>query len=266
MSLTLQEMLVAALRRERGVGKSTAITVAAHFSDLQDFLDWDVTNPDERPRRANDHRVGLTSDAIKSFEALQRSGCLVAGRDNRDNLTAVLARAFAQRQIDAIRETTLTDLLPNPFLIAGLGLGTVDQICHFNVYAYVTRSIVTSMGTFAERLLRAASTDVTKLAKGAWDLVWAGANGKQHWLQIKSGPNVMNADQVKACASAIQATAAGDSALIGMTYGRRDQPTVTRSLLKKALGIGGWDKHTLYGAELWARSVATRSMDHRFLN
>lgn len=70
------------------------------------------------------------------------------------------------------------------------------------------------------------------------------------FLEIKSGFNDMDAGQVKHYADEIKLVEeAGNKGYIGITYGKKDDNTVTAGLLKTY--VPNWEDKTLVGKELW---------------
>jgi len=66
-----------------------------------------------------------------------------------------------------------------------------------------------------------------------WDLVKTEAEENLTWLQIKSGPNTMDKDQIEFWLQKIQEKIQeGDRAFLGFTYGKRTNNTVTLALLQ----------------------------------
>ncbi|MFP4009071.1 MAG: hypothetical protein ACLFV6_13860 [Spirulinaceae cyanobacterium] len=61
-----------------------------------------------------------------------------------------------------LENLNLDDLNPNPFLIQALNLDNPQELIKLNVYMAATRSIVTSMGFFIEKLLVAMTQTTAK--------------------------------------------------------------------------------------------------------
>jgi len=107
------------------------------------------------------------------------------------------------------------------------------------------------MGFFVEKLLLSSSDTVEKAPRGSgWDLIKQDSKGRRHWIQVKSGPNDMDKDQIVYWSGKIaEKTDEGDPAYIGITYGKRTLETVTLGLMKQLLP--DWELKTLIGRELW---------------
>lgn len=70
------------------------------------------------------------------------------------------------------------------------------------------------------------------------------------YIEIKSGPNDLDAAQVKNYKSEIYSVERkGHKGYIGITYGKRDANTVTLNLFRQYLD--NWEERTLIGTELW---------------
>ncbi|TBR59017.1 hypothetical protein B4U84_24480 [Westiellopsis prolifica IICB1] len=82
------------------------------------------------------------------------------------------------------------------------------------------------------------------------NLIKTTSDGEKFWLQIKSGPNNMDKDQVVYWSEKIQEKLKeGYKAYIGFTYGKITSKTVTIGLLKQILP--DWEIQTLIGKDLW---------------
>ena len=75
-------------------------------------------------------------------------------------------------------------------------------------------------------------------------------DGVRSFLEIKSGPNDLDAAQVKHYAEEIALVEQkGEKAFIGITYGKKESKTVSTGLLESYLP--NWKEKTLIGKELW---------------
>lgn len=92
--------------------------------------------------------------------------------------------------------------------------------------------------------------EVSGLKLGDVDLVVDRLGEVKSFLEIKSGFNDMDAGQVKHYADEIKLVEeAGNKGYIGITYGKKDDNTVTAGLLKTY--VPNWEDKTLVGKELW---------------
>lgn len=250
MSEHFHEMLAYALEKEVGITHKKARSLASYFADIKDFLEFKEENLKNLKSISGKNVLKLTDEEIKNLSVYKESGTLSAELTVAENYLAIISRVFTQKQLNMVRSLSLKNLNPNPFLIRALNLDTPDAVVRLNVYMAATRSIVTSMGFFIEDLLLTSSDSVEKVKKSGWDLVKTTSDGEKSWLQIKSGPNNMDKDQVVYWAEKIQEKIKeGDKAYIGFTYGKRTSKTVTIGLLKQILP--DWEMQTLIGKELW---------------
>jgi hypothetical protein len=191
----------------------------------------------------------LTPDQLEAIEQFRSSNILKLTRSVPENLLTVMARRFVFKQVRKLNKMTLTQLSPNPFLIQLLNLGTPREVVELNIYMYATRSMVTSLGYLIEDLLINSSNNTVK-SKKPWDIVKQHADGHRSWLQVKSGPNDMDKDQINLWGPLIaEKLISADESYIGITYGKRSTSTVTMGLFRTYLP--DWEKRTLIGRELW---------------
>lgn len=250
MSEVFQSMLIFLFEKEVGFSKDRAKKLCVYFNCIDDLKN--VTKEQLR-RNVTDIRgrpnIKLKDEELEKIIATARCDLIDPDKSVVENYVKLLCRNFTQTQLNLVQNLVFEKVSPNPLLIKSLNLTTPRECVEFNVYAYVTRSIVTSMGFLVEHLLVSSSDDVEKIKNG-WDLVKTTSDGKQHFIQVKSGPNDMDKDQVITWNDEIKkAIEKGDNAYIGITYGKRDNDTVTIGLFKRYLE--NWEQHTLIGRELW---------------
>lgn len=249
MGEELHEMLSFVLENDVGLSASKARSVAAHFSDIPELLKVDEKGLLDIKSITGKRAVDLSKEEVKSILTVRKRGYVDPKESVPQNYLRAISREFTRRQITMIRSLCLTDLNINPFLVKSLNLHTPREIIELNVYMAVTRSIVTSMGFFVEKLLLASSDSIEKKVAG-WDFVKTKKDGTKHWIQVKSGPNDMDKDQIEFWAEKIEEKiASGDHAYIGITYGKNTNKTVTLGIMKKMLP--DWEVRTLIGRELW---------------
>ncbi|NEP02503.1 MAG: hypothetical protein F6K58_28415 [Symploca sp. SIO2E9] len=242
-------MLIYALEKEIGLTQTKARSLASCFVDIEDFLNVEADQIKNIKSISGKKMVKLTDDEIARILDFKSSGYLSSQLTVAENYLAVICRVFTKRQLDMIGRLTMKDLNPNPFLIRAINLDTPEEVVRLNVYMAATRSIVTSMGFFIENLLLSSSETINKASSG-WDLIKTMDNGERAWLQIKSGTNTMNKDQIKSWTKEINnKIAEGDQAYLCFSYGKRNNDTVTLGLLKQLLPE--WESRTLIGGELW---------------
>lgn len=242
-------MLAYVLINDGGLKKGKARTLASYFVDAKDFCSVKAEDIHEVKGVSGRRTLKLSNDQVVSVVRIAESGLVDPQKTTTENYLAALCRSFTKTQIEMIRGLDLSKLNPNPFLIKSLNLTTPEECIRFNVYALSTRSIVTSMGFAVEKFLLSSSEGVER-GKKPWDIVKTDLDGGRHWIQVKSGPNDMDKDQVLYWSGLInEKLQDGDRAYIGMTYGRRDNETISINHLKKY--FSEWEDKTLIGRELW---------------
>lgn len=86
--------------------------------------------------------------------------------------------------------------------------------------------------------------------KTKFDLVIDGLGEVKSFIEVKSGFNDMDKGQVKHYAEEIRLVEeAGHRGYIGVTYGRKEDNTITAGLLRTY--VPEWENKTLVGKELW---------------
>jgi hypothetical protein len=249
MSEKLHELLAFAFQKELGFTLSRSRSLAAYFENLEEFLS--VTTEDLKNIRSVTGRraINLEPGEIEKVLALKGSGLLSTKWSLEENFLRSVSRDFVRRQVNMIRSMSIQDLNPNPFLINALGLDSPKKFIQLNAYMLVTRSIVTSMGFFLQKLVIASSASVESGQDG-WDAIKVDNDGKRHLIQVKSGTNDMDKDQVVYWAQKIEeALMGGNGGYIGMAYGKRSDETISLNLIKQHLPE--WETKTLIGRELW---------------
>ena len=173
-----------------------------------------------------------------------------------DNFIFLLTSRFILRQLDNIDEISLEKINANPLLCTTLKLETVDDLIKFNVYALATRSIVTAMGFLIQDLLLYSSPNAypgknfEEGKKVKWDIVVEKIGAVRSYIEVKSGPNDLDAGQVKSYQEQIEEVESnGHKGYIGISYGKRGSKSVSFGLFKQYLN--NWEERTLIGTELW---------------
>ena len=245
----LLSLLIYALRREANFTPLGAMILASHFASLKEFLNVRVEDLAEIRSVSGKRVLKLSKYQIEAIKRLQDARILSTKRNASDNLLILIARDFVRKQVKMLDSMTLERMSPNPFLIKCLNLKTPREIIELNVYMFATRSIVTSMGFFVEKLLLASSESAVE-CENPWDILKTDRARNRHWIQVKSGPNDMDADQIKYWSKLIaKKISKGERAYIGTTYGKRTKASVTMGLFKSYLP--DWERRTLIGRELW---------------
>jgi hypothetical protein len=252
ISKNVQDMLAFLIYTEVGFKTyERAKNLSAYFNSIEDFtnLNKEQLKKEVYDKNNGKTNVNLDEKELEKIEKVAQSGLLDSGKSAKENHLRLLCRNFTRTQLSMVRELSLDDISPNPLLIMALNLTTPRDCIEFNVYSRISRSIVTSMGNFVEKVL-ASSSDRAELVPKEWDILKKTADGKKCWIQVKSGPNDMDKDQIDKWSEKIKKkTEEGDRCYIGITYGKRENNTVTLGLFRSYLE--DWENKTLIGRELW---------------
>lgn len=252
MSEQLHELLAFVLEKEVGLPASKSRSFASHFAELEEFFNLQAETLRNGISSISGKRaLRFTPDEIERILEFISSGKLSLELTIAENFLASICRDFTGRQLVMVENLTLGKIHPNPFLIRALNLNTPEEVVRLNVYMTATRSIVTSMGFFIQKLLISCSESAeSPPGKSGWDAIKTTSDGEKCWIQVKSGPNDMDKDQIVYWAAKIEEKIQeGDRAYIGIAYGKRTNKTVTLGLLKQILPNS--ETITLIGRELW---------------
>lgn len=155
-----------------------------------------------------------------------------------------------------LKNMTIENLNANPILCAALKLDNEEDFVKYYAYSAISRSIVTSLGFLVQELLLYSNEFVydgkeySAGQKTKWDIVLDKLDEVRSYFEIKSGPNDMDAAQIKHYDEEMKLIEKeGERAFIGITYGKKDVKTVTTGLLDTYLE--DWKSKVLIGCELW---------------
>ena len=219
--------------------------IASQFASLKSFKDTDmmrykfVTGVDKQ-------EIKLTHDSRTSIEAQKKH--ILSQASIHENWIRYLAHRFVNTQLKNIQNISLDKMNMNPFLIKALNLATPHDVISFNVFQTCTRSIVTSMGFTLEQMVGHSGARMGK--KGEWFDVVKETDNLTHWIQVKSGPNDVDKDQVKHFNDEFKnRDDAKNKSILGIVYGKKTVNTISMNHIKTYLDH--WDKRLLVGKELW---------------
>ncbi len=172
MSDKLHEMLGYVLENEVGLTKTKARSVASHFADIEEFLSADERSYSNIKSITGKIAITLTENELKRIMDYRNSGALSPNKSPIENYLEVMCKHFTERQVTMLRNLKLDSMTPNPLLIMALNLHSPGEVVRLNVYMTATRSIVTSMGFFVEKLLLASSESAEKPPRAdGWDIL-----------------------------------------------------------------------------------------------
>lgn len=248
MKIELSDLIYKVLTVEGDLPSSVSRKISGFYNDIDEFLNC-TYNQLKNLKTVSGRPIELEEQHIRSILNVTSSGVISSSSSVIDNYIRVISMEFTKKQIATIKAISLSKLNVNPLLVRSLNLKTPLEMLEFNIYAAVSRSIVTSMGYFVQNLLSVSSESVEKVQSG-WDIVKHDHNGLNHFIQVKSGPNDMDKDQILYWLGKIlEAESNGNKGYIGITYGKRENNTVSLSLMRTYLP--DMEVRTLVGRELW---------------
>lgn len=235
--------------------KNKLNVIATQFSTLRGFKYATIASlNDIRTIEGDNAFRPLTAKEAKSVTAFQHE--IDLDKNIVQNFIKILTKEFVNKQIAMLSTISIDTFNANPILCTALNLKTPEEFVRYNAYQAIGRSIVTSMGFLVQNLLLYSNEyifdgkDYEEGDKTKFDLVIDRLGMVKAFLEIKSGFNDMDAGQVKHYADEISMVeAAGHRGYIGITYGKKEDATVTAGLLKTY--VPDWESKTLVGKELW---------------
>ena len=231
--------------QKSGIGKKKAALLAGRFESLGSFKDADFGSLELQSPEGR--RVTITEgDLTKINKAKDR---VHPEQSLVENWIKFTSHNTTRKIIENVRGLTLDHINMNPFLIRMLHLRTPEELLRFNVYQTVSRSIVTSMGTSLEYMV--ADCGGRRGRRGEWyDVVKEDAEDT-YWVQVKSGPNNIDKDQMIAFNNNFNETAKTprQHPRLGITYGKPGLRTISLQMAEKYLD--DWESRLLVGRELW---------------
>ncbi len=170
----------------------------------------------------------------------------------RDEQIKKLLEKFITRAAEIIGKLSAEKMIEesaiNPILAKALGFTDFSSLARFYVYQRISRSLVTSFGTYMENLVKI----IVDGERGEWWDVIKKSPAVNYYVSVKSGPRDMNKDQtVEFSRRAKQIMEKDRKALpfIAMGYGKVAWPVITDTLRKQGLDP---KKHSFVGKELYA--------------
>jgi len=162
-----------------------------------------------------------------------------------------LLEKFISRAAKIIDELSAEKMIQesaiNPVLAKALGFTDFRSLSRFYVYQRISRSLVTSFGTYMENLVKI----IVDGEKGKWWDVTKKTPKVNFYVSVKSGPRDMNKDQtVEFSRRAKKVMREDPKALpfIAMGYGKEAWPVITGTLRSQGLDP---KKHSYVGKDLY---------------
>lgn len=243
----VQHFLFEVLKQSSNITPYMAERIAVQFDSLRDFADADIDDLKISGRRKQDCLSPKVCSMIKQIQSkIELDGDLV------ENWIKFTSRHMTNKIIENIKNLTLDKMNINPFLTRMLHFKTPEELLRFNIYQTLSRSIVTSMGTALEYMIADCGGETSRRGnrKEWYDVVKTNGDDT-YWLQIKSGPNNIDADQMRLFNQKFNKTMEEPNQYpkLGIVYGRYDSNSISLTLAKKYLD--DYESRLLVGRELW---------------
>lgn len=242
MKYTEENIIIYLCQKVEGIGEKTAIRIAGYMEDFTNFYE----NTDRLSKFKTDKgKPVLTSTQITEIKNILKEYNLDKNKSINELWISTLIRDFVKNSIKELQNTTLENLLINPFLVKAFGFDDHKEVVTFYFYQKITRSIVTSWGFAVEGLLLCSGAVKSEIT--GFDMKVPRDNKAYHF-QIKSSPNTMSIEQVRQLNTHIQniKNKLNNIPMLGMTYGTRSQ---INSQIQSTLI--GYPQTTMVGRELW---------------
>lgn len=243
--LEVRRFLSTVLQKEARLSAGKADMIAAQFSSLESFKHADFGRHQFKSQGGK--IIKLNKQILERIEDVKTLVIPKAGLP--ENWIRFTTHHITNKIMTNLSNLTLEYINMNPFLIRMLHLRTPEELLRFNVYQTVSRSIVTSMGTGLEYMIADSGG---KRVKGKWYDVVKKKGKDTYWIQVKSGPNNIDKDQVEAFNKKFIDTekmSGNNHPKLGIVYGKRNLKTVSLGLVKKYMQ--DWEDRLLVGRELW---------------
>ncbi len=237
-------LIIEICRKVRGIGKTTATCIAGYLDTIDAFMH----GAEDELLRIGNIRGGALLKAEQATEIIEiRKKYLPEGvTDIKQLWITYLVRKFVWNAIEEIQATDFDELLINPFLICAFNFTDHEGVVTFCFYQKVTRSIVTSWGFTVEQMLLVSGGTPIIGEKAGFDLR-VNREGTEYYIQIKSGPNTMDFDQVQNLNNNLAKLQEYDGriGILGVTYGKDEQLS---SIMQR---VHGYPESVLIGRNLW---------------
>ncbi|MGD0342985.1 MAG: TdeIII family type II restriction endonuclease [Bacteroidales bacterium] len=253
-----ESLIVYLCKKVDKVGGSTANAIADYFEysitkffdSHRDFIHFKNSSGKQRLTNAQINEIGIIINIYIKDESLSINELWIT----------VLIKDFVRHSIEELQNTTLENLLINPFLVKAFGFDDHREVVTFYFYQKITRSIVTSWGFTIQGLLLCSGAENSEL--DGFDLQ-VKRDDKTYQLQIKSSPNTMSIEQVRQLNTHIKniKDKISNIPILGMTYGTKEQ---INSQIQSTLI--NYPNSVLIGKELWDFIADENGYCHKVLN
>lgn len=241
----IRDFIHTVLKSDGGIPSRKAYLLVCQFKSLKEFKDanfnqYTKNGPGSKKPTLSKKDLIIIQKRIKY---------ILPGKDLAENWVKFTAGHVTRKIISNIESLRLEDMSVNPFLIRMLHFRTPEEIVRFNTFQRIPRSVVTSMGTALEYMV--ADCGGRRGKKGEWYDAVKNDGDDTYWIQIKSGPNDVDKDQMEKFNDKFNdlAKKPRQHPRLGIVYGRRDQDSISIAMAKKYLD--SHESRMLVGRELW---------------
>jgi len=193
--------------------------------------------------------IKFTELQIIKLKGIQNA--LYLSKDIRESWIKYFTHSYVLRQDENISAISLEDLEMNPIMIRSFNLNDPKKLLDFFVGALFYRSVVTSLGNFLESMLAHGHSGVRPGNPKEWYDVVKEKDGITYPMQIKSGPNNIDKDQMKEAFNQKFNRDETDTVKpkLGWLYGSRERGSM--SFTHAQAYLDNWEERLLIGPELW---------------
>jgi len=242
-----EKSLIQFALHQRGFSDKRIEEISSTLHQIEDFKVFDFEKDlilDQKEKVIN-----FKESQIKKLQEIQKT--LYSSNDVRESWIKYFAHSFVLRQDTNISAISLEDLEMNPIMIRAFNLDTPKKLLDFFVGALFYRSVVTSMGNFLESMLSHGHDGVRSGKTKEWYDVVKEKEGITYPIQVKSGPNNIDKDQMKEAFNEKFNRDENETfkPKLGWLYGSRERGSMSFTHAKQYLDK--WEERLLIGPELW---------------
>ena len=257
----VQCFLETLLKKEARFTSKKAKTISEQFQSFEFFMNTDFSSVRLNSMESK-KEIKMTKSNREKIQDVKKY--IYPDATITENWIRFTTHFVTSKILRNISTLTLDHINVNPFLIRTLHLRTPEEILRFNVYQTISRSIVTSMGTSLEYMI--ADSGGRRGKKGEWYDVIKKTDQKTYWIQVKSGPNNIDKDQIQMFSNKFDKTeeTSGNHTRLGIVYGKRELSTISLEMVKKYMR--NWNERLLVGKELWDFMSGERNYHKKVLS
>ncbi|MCU0444190.1 MAG: hypothetical protein MUE85_04675 [Microscillaceae bacterium] len=135
------------------VFKSKIEIFSSHFGSIDSFLRAKREDFEKLIFVIDNPHIKLTDKDYEKIKAFQTNGYLDPKLSIQQNFVKILTTDFINKQLLMIENLDLKTLNVNPILAGALNLNNETDLIRYYVYQAISRSVVTSVGFFVQKLI-----------------------------------------------------------------------------------------------------------------